>query len=209
MRDYVPVMISTKELTSCDNKGSLRRQDPPWFQSPPSKCLGDCVRKNVLAPLAALLSAYDIFSMIRRLPQGRLWEGIQQMNKINQDTILSQTWHGFHDTLHYITNKGSLLQNAAPIFITKAKSSPYLEYNYQKDAKTFSKVKSSNQGEKSELKWHPNISFNILLGMSYHNFLKENLYTLTNNKIGKKKKMKATTFLGRPNLSYLSSLQTK
>lgn len=30
--------------------------------------------------------------------------------------------YGFHDTLHYITNKGSLLQNAAPIFITKAKN---------------------------------------------------------------------------------------
>lgn len=47
----VPFFLTEKNSsTSWGDKGCERWQEPPWSQSPPSKCLGDCVRKNRVAP---------------------------------------------------------------------------------------------------------------------------------------------------------------
>lgn len=47
---------SVMRLTCSGNKGFRRLQEPPSFQSPPSKCLGDWVRKNLIAPGFSLFS---------------------------------------------------------------------------------------------------------------------------------------------------------
>lgn len=50
------VLDSVIRLTCSGNKGFRRLQEPPSFQSPPSKCLGDWVRKNLIAPGFSLFS---------------------------------------------------------------------------------------------------------------------------------------------------------
>lgn len=49
-------------LTFSGDKGCSRGQEPPWSQSPPSKCLGDCVRKSLIPPGRILLSTKRIYS---------------------------------------------------------------------------------------------------------------------------------------------------
>ena len=50
-----------QSVTCCGVRGCCRWQEPPWYQSPPSKCLGDCVRKNLIALGGILFSTYDIY----------------------------------------------------------------------------------------------------------------------------------------------------
>uniref|UniRef100_A0A7C9AZP1 Uncharacterized protein n=1 Tax=Opuntia streptacantha TaxID=393608 RepID=A0A7C9AZP1_OPUST len=58
---FVPLFSTAKSSsTSSGSKGFKRGQEPPWSQSPPSKCLGDCVRKILIPPGRKLLSMNDI-----------------------------------------------------------------------------------------------------------------------------------------------------
>ena len=54
--------IKCELITCCGDRGCCRWQEPPWYQSPPSKCLGDCVRKNLIAPGGILFSTYGIYN---------------------------------------------------------------------------------------------------------------------------------------------------
>lgn len=70
---FVPLVSTAKSSsTSSDSKGFKRGQEPPWSQSPPSKCLGDCVRKILIPPGRILLSINAImcFKTISRPASG-------------------------------------------------------------------------------------------------------------------------------------------
>lgn len=83
--------IQIESTTCCGNRGCCRWQEPPWFQSPPSKCLGDCVRKNLIAPDAILFSTYGIYDEQDHTQNGK------EKNEMKHNSLvfctMSVLWH--------------------------------------------------------------------------------------------------------------------
>ena len=78
-----------RRLTCSGNKGSTREQVPPWSQSPPSKCRGDCVRKNLMAPSRDLLWMYSTYNVHKNTSiDHTIYDNTISPQKIDQTTGL-------------------------------------------------------------------------------------------------------------------------